>query len=229
VAWNRGQSHFDWKEIEMPVNLERHRSPKTGAYWFREIQRDDADEEMDAVAQRAATFFAQDVGIPVPGIQWFVPAHWEIAEKEHPQETPDRQYCKDAWFCDWKDILGCTPFDFEKRCILSAVYQLCPIDRHDRSRDASELHVCVQVHLSGLGRLMAKPESDHTQIHAAAEHRHSCAVPEGMWCHCFGRQGATALACRGNVPRNKLLQAIGAEAPAVGTREDRIFWLSALL
>ena len=37
------------------------------------------------------------------------------------------------------------------------------------------------------------------------------------------------LACRGNVPRNELLQAIGAEASAFGTREDRIFRLSALL
>jgi hypothetical protein len=34
---------------------------------------------------------------------------------------------------------------------------------------------------------MAEPESDHTQIHAAPEHGHGCAVPESMWCHCFGR------------------------------------------
>ena len=51
-----------------------------------------------------------------------------------------------------------------------------------------ELHVGVQVNLSSLGGFMAEPKSDHTQIHAAVEHGHGCAVSKGVWRDCFGNQ-----------------------------------------
>jgi hypothetical protein len=92
-----------------------------------------------------------------------------------------------------------------------------------------ELHVCVQVHLSRFRRFMAEPKSDHAEIHTTAQHGHGCSMPQRVWRHCLRSQRWTPLTCCGDVPRDKLLQGICAEVPAIGTREDRIVWISALL
>ena len=46
-----------------------------------------------------------------------------------------------------------------------------------------ELHVGVQVDLSRLRRFVAKPESDHAQVHTAPEQVHGCRVPQGVGCY----------------------------------------------
>lgn len=97
----------------MDEKPDKYRSPHTGLYWYKRIPRDEADDEMDAVAARAAEFFASDLEVAVPVVQWVVPVSWEIAEN-----TSDEQARQGEYFSEALSLPGITPFDFKNEILL---------------------------------------------------------------------------------------------------------------
>jgi hypothetical protein len=75
-----------------------------------------------------------------------------------------------------------------------------------------KLHIRMQVHLSCLGRFVAKPKGDHAQINSPAEQSHGCSMTQGMWCDLLSPQRRTSSAGTGDVFRDEALECISTEA-----------------
>ena len=96
-----------------------------------------------------------------------------------------------------------------------------PADGRGTTRSINRRRIGVKVHLSRLCRFMTEPQSDHGEIHAPTQQSHGRGVTKRVRCHGLGGERRTGSTCAGEMPQNESLQCICAQAPAVGTREDR--------
>jgi hypothetical protein len=99
---------------------------------------------------------------------------------------------------------------------------VCLPGRRPGKRPLLEGEVSVQVHLSGLDRLVPEPEGDDSAVDAAPEELHRRSVAQHVGSNALPLEGRAALAGRGGVLRDDVLEAIGAEPSTSRVGEDWI-------
>ena len=72
-----------------------------------------------------------------------------------------------------------------------------------------ESHIGMQIDLSCLRRFMAKPESDHAQIHTTLEQVHGCGVAQSVGCYRLACKRRAGLTCSGGMSGYEALEGIG--------------------
>jgi len=100
-----------------------HFNPSSERYHYRKIASEGVEESKRLVAENAVGFFAGDLKIDPPSIQWITPEPWEIAEREereaHRREKETNQPFQCDCFHDDANFLGLTPFDFRNEILVS--------------------------------------------------------------------------------------------------------------
>jgi len=99
-----------------------HFNPDSERFHYRKIASEGIDDKDRLTAEKAMEFFALDLEISSPSIQWIMSERWEVAEREEREAHRRSEETNQPYQCDCFHeeilILGSTPFDFDNEILI---------------------------------------------------------------------------------------------------------------